>query len=287
MGTVFDVTAVSKKLKRRIKAKRRRAGNVSLAAVTVGRDRATEVYRASQQRLAKSFDVAYHHYRLPAKASVKKTARLLSELNADANVCGIMIHKPLPAAWNEVGLFSRIAPHKDIEGVTPANLGRVVLGEPLFIPPTVRSVLAVLDQIQVDLYGRDVVLIGFSSHIGKPLSVLLADRLATVDITHIGTYQRKRLPFYVSQAHVLISCVGKPHFIRPDWIKKGAVVIDVGISARGGKIYGDVNSRKACQKASLVTPVPGGIGALTGFFLFDNLLKAAMMRSKENPSYEI
>ncbi|MBN2483822.1 MAG: bifunctional 5,10-methylenetetrahydrofolate dehydrogenase/5,10-methenyltetrahydrofolate cyclohydrolase [Candidatus Omnitrophica bacterium] len=279
---IFEAHPLIIRLKRQLEHTRAGYRQVVLAALTIGEDRASAIYCASQKRMAEELKVEYRHYTFKKNVSAKKVLDALTALNADRGVHGIMVHKPLPGHLNEVELFSAIAPGKDIEGVHPQNVGRILLKDPYIIPPTAESVLAVLDHVKVDLYGKNVVLIGFSSHIGKPLSVILADKFATVTITHIGTYEKKQLPFYTRHADVLISCVGKPHFIKTAWIKKNAIVIDVGIS-RGphGKICGDVDSQKAVLKAEIVTPVPLGVGALTPLFLYRNLFKSVTRAHQE------
>ncbi|MBU2251537.1 MAG: bifunctional 5,10-methylenetetrahydrofolate dehydrogenase/5,10-methenyltetrahydrofolate cyclohydrolase, partial [Candidatus Omnitrophica bacterium] len=173
-----------------------------------------------------------------------------------------------------------IAPDKDIEGMNPYNLGRLALGNPLFIPPTVLSVLELIKFTGLALRGKKVTIIGASSIIGKPLALLLADKLATVTIAQIGTYEAGDLESYCRQADVLISAAGVPGLVKGDWIKKGAVVIDVGTAEKSSKISGDVEFEKAKESAAAITPVPGGVGRLTTLFLFDNLLRAERLNKK-------
>ncbi|MCF7888356.1 MAG: bifunctional 5,10-methylenetetrahydrofolate dehydrogenase/5,10-methenyltetrahydrofolate cyclohydrolase, partial [Candidatus Omnitrophica bacterium] len=144
---------------------------------------------------------------------------------------------------------------------------------------TVLAVLATIESLDIDLYGKDITVVGFSTLIGKPLVLLLGQKFATVTITHIATYQKQRLPFYIKNADLLISAVGKPHFIKGEWIKKGAIVIDVGVSKKGSKVVGDIEFEQAIKKASFISPVPAGIGKLTSLFLFKNLLKAKKLCS--------
>ena len=196
-------------------------------------------------------------------------------MNRNRAIHGVMLNKPLPLRGEEYSLFESLVPHKDIEGLTPYNLGRIMLKKSYITPPTVLSILKVISMSRCNLWGQNTVIVGFSTHIGKPLSILLADQFSTVSITHIATFRTKRLPFYVRNADILISCVGKPLLIKGEWIKKGALVIDVGISEYKGKVVGDVEFLKAKKRAACITPVPGGVGVLTNLFLFKNLLQVA------------
>jgi len=274
MSEIVNIRPLIDKLRISLISSGKNLAKKALAAVTVGCDHATCVYISSQQKLARELNVEYQLHELPENISQSRLEAKIHSLNLDPGVKGIIIHKPLPAEIDQFSLFSLISPDKDIEGVTPFNLGRIVLKQPQFIPPTVLSVLAIIDHSRIELYGRDIVLVGFSAHIGKPLSLILADRMATVNITHIATWEKGRLPDYIKQADVVISCVGKPGVISGDWIKPGAAVIDVGISRCNGKVTGDVEFEKAAEKASLITPVPGGVGPLTTWFLFKNFIEA-------------
>lgn len=275
MAEVITAQSIAKRLRTALKKKRKTLGKIALASLQVGKDEATEVYISAQKRVARQLDIEYKFYGFPKNASPQSVGKLIDELNKDNQVKGIIIHRPLPSAYDLSLLASGLLPPKDIEGITPYNLGRILLNKPVFVPPTVLSVLKVLEATGVELYGKDVVIVGFTAHIGKPLTILLGDRLSTVCITHIATYQKKRLPFYIRNADILISSVGKPHLIKGEWLKKGAVVIDVGIAKYKGKITGDVDFESAVKRASFITPVPGGVGALTTVFLFKNLIEAA------------
>lgn len=261
----------------RLKKKRRNAGRCVLASLHAGTDTATDVYIAAQGKIARELDIEYRLYRFPRSVSCRALKEHIEMLNEDRVVKGVIVHQPLPRQFDRGVCLEKLSPSKDIEGVAPDNLGRLLLGRPLFIPPTVSSILYFLKQSKVDLYGKDAVIVGFSPHIGRPLSLILGARLATVTIAQIGTYEKKRLPAYIRAADIVISCVGKADLIRGEWIKKGAVVIDVGISRHNGKLSGDVEFAKAVKRAAFITPVPGGVGALTPLFLYENLLKAAAL----------
>ncbi len=281
MAKILDSKPIAKKILNQLKRERKKMGSITLASVCIEKDQAQEVYISSQRKLAKKLCVDYRLFTFKKGISQRKILEVIKELNQDENITGIIIHKPLPSQWNEVEIFSSLSPYKDIEGLSPTNLGRIMLGNAFFLPPTVLSILVVLKKTKVPLYGKNVTIVGFSSHIGKPLSIILADRLATVSITHIATFRKKKLPFYLKNADIVISCVGKAKFIKDNWIKKGAIVIDVGISYFKGKVCGDVDFEKVKDKVSFITPVPGGVGVFTTLFLFQNLFKAANLRREE------
>jgi len=282
MGEVLDLTSLRSQLFSQVEKERKKIKKrIALASFCIGEDASSLLYISIQKKLAQKLGVEYKLYSFSSGVSFAKIAKLLASLNKDSTVGGIIIHRPLPKKKWEAGIFSLISPYKDIEGITPYNLGRTMLGTSLFIPPTVLSILRILEELKIDLYGKDVVLVGFSPHIGKPLSVLLLDKLATLSITHIATYKRKKLPFYLRRADIVISSVGKPRFLKEEWIKRGAVVIDVGISSLKGRICGDVDTENVKRKVSFITPVPGGVGSLTPLYLFLNLFKAYRMREDE------
>jgi methylenetetrahydrofolate dehydrogenase (NADP+)/methenyltetrahydrofolate cyclohydrolase len=158
--------------------------------------------------------------------------------------------------------------------MNPYNLGLLFIGEPLFISPTVLSILEFLKMTGVDLYGKQVTIVGFSTLIGKPLALILGRKFATVSIAHIATYETKLLPVYIKNADIVISAVGQPHLIKGNWVKDKAIVIDVGIGKKGARVVGDIEFAQASLKASYISPVPGGIGKLTPIYLFKNLIAA-------------
>jgi len=257
-----------------------------LASVEVGKDDSAKAYRHSQEKVAEELGIKYQPIDLKPDISFGEFQSEIQKLNEDKNITGIIINKPFPFE-NEENVFSLIDEDKDVEGVNPANLGKLFMGnksiadvtsdEPnaVLIPPTVRSILDVLvSSGNKEVYGKKVTLVGFSSIIGKPLALILANSFATVSITHIGTYEKGDLADYVKTADILISAVGKPELIKGEWIKQDAVVIDVGTSKKEERIVGDVEFEKASKKASFITPVPGGVGKLTTIFLYHNLVLA-------------
>lgn len=284
MGVILDSRVICSSLEKEIRDKIGSAAKLCLASLAVGEDYSTGIYRSSQQRLAQNLGIEYKAVDLPADVCFEKFKVEIGRVNKDKKVTGIIINKPLPWGWRDADVFSLIDYRKDVEGMHPINLGKFLIGDPLLSPPaagvlcispTVRSVIALLDMSRIELYGKRVTIVGFSSLIGKQLALFLGNEFATVSITHIATYDSGDLPSYVMSADVLISAVGKPHLIRGSWIKEGAVVIDVGTGEKNGKLTGDIEFDAAKERASFITPVPGGVGKLTTMFLYYNLVTAA------------
>lgn len=275
MAVILDTKQIYEKYKQQLKTKFSRFESLTLALLKAGKDYPSEIYISSQKKLAEEFGVEYLLIEFDETVSFNTFIKQIEELNRDEKITGIMVNRPLPSQWQKDIVFSAIDAGKDIEGVNPVNLGKVVLGNPLFLSPTVLSILELLKMTEVDIYGKEITIVGFSSIIGKPLALLLAEKLATINITHIATYETEKLPSYVKRADILISAVGKPQLIKGEWLKEGVIVIDVGTGEKDGKLIGDVDFENAKEKASFITPVPGGVGRLTPIFLFFNLLKAA------------
>jgi methylenetetrahydrofolate dehydrogenase (NADP+)/methenyltetrahydrofolate cyclohydrolase len=274
MGKVINTEEITNRLKSDLIAESKTLPLVSLASLQIGQSPDAQIYIKNQKRVAKEIGIDFSLYKLSDKIKQKEVIKVIEKLNQDNNVDGIIVNKPFPSNWETKEIFSAISPEKDIEGVSPYNLGRMFYNDLTFVSPTVLAVLATIESLDIDLYGKDITVVGFSTLIGKPLVLLLGQKFATVTITHIATYQKQRLPFYIKNADLLISAVGKPHFIKGEWIKKGAIVIDVGVSKKGSKVVGDIEFEQATKKASFISPVPAGIGKLTSLFLFKNLLKA-------------
>jgi methylenetetrahydrofolate dehydrogenase (NADP+)/methenyltetrahydrofolate cyclohydrolase len=204
----------------------------------------------------------------------------IQKLNADKSVHGIIIQMPLPAHIDYKKISQYILPEKDAEGMHPANIGKIVFGKAKILPCTAAAVMELLKETGVDLYGKEVVVVGHSEIVGKPLALLLLDKFATTTVCHIGTSKAGKLEEHVRKAEVLIVAVGKAGLIPGSWIKEGAIVIDVGINRIGDKIVGDVEFEAAQSKASYITPVPGGVGPLTVTMLMRNLVEAAKLQNK-------
>ncbi|MFO8052786.1 MAG: bifunctional 5,10-methylenetetrahydrofolate dehydrogenase/5,10-methenyltetrahydrofolate cyclohydrolase [Candidatus Omnitrophota bacterium] len=274
MGKVINIEKIADKLKSDLISECKALSSASLASVQFGQASDAQIYIRNQERLAKEVGIDFSLCKFSDKISQKEAIEEIEKLNQDRNIDGIIVNKPFPQNWKPEEIFAAISPKKDIEGINPYNLGRMFYDSSTFISPTVLAVLATIEFLDIDLYGKDITVVGFSTLVGKPLVLLLGQKFATVTVTHIGTYEKQKLPFYINNADLLISAVGKPHFIKGEWIKKDAIVVDVGISKKDSKIVGDVEFEQAIKKASFVSPVPAGVGKLTSIFLFKNLVKA-------------
>ena len=249
-----------------------------LASVQVGDNAAADAYVKSQKKLAEGLGITYQFHKLENNTSQEQLLSFIEQLNQDSAVHGIIIQMPLPAHIEYKRISQYIAAEKDAEGMHPANMGKIVFGKAQLVPCTPQAVMELLQETGVDLSGKEVVVVGHSEIVGKPLSLMLLEKLATVTVCHIGTAQAGKLQAHVSNAEVLIVAVGKAGVIKGDWIRDGAIVIDVGINRVGEKIVGDVEFEPAQQRASFITPVPGGVGPLTVTMLMRNVVKAAQIQ---------
>ena len=246
-----------------------------LVSIQVGENPASEVYLKSQKKNAENLGIDYHLEKLDAKSSQDDLVKAIARLNADKEVNGIIVQMPLPPQIDAKVISRYIAPLKDVEAVHPQNMGEIVFGNAKILPCTAAACMELLNSIEsLKLYGKEACVVGHSEIVGKPLSLLLLNKFATTTVCHIATGQRGTLPEFVKKAEILIVAVGKAGLVKGDWIKEGAVVIDVGINRVEGKLVGDVEFDKAQEKASYITPVPGGVGPLTVAMLMKNLVEA-------------
>lgn len=252
-----------------------------LATVLVGEDPASQVYVRSKIRACEQAGIESFGHKLPATASQEEVEGLVKELNADPRVNGILVQLPLPDGLNEEKVLQAINLEKDVDGFHPVNIGRLAQKgrESLFVPCTPAGIMYLLGQTGVTLDGAEAVVLGRSNIVGMPVALLLVKSNATVTICHSRT---KDLPDRVRQADVLIAAVGRPEMVRGDWVKPGAVVIDVGVNRvddptreRGYRLTGDVCFDEVKEVAGAVTPVPGGVGPMTIAMLLANTVKAA------------
>ncbi len=260
-----------------------RGRGVRLVALLVGGTPAGELYADRQAQACRDVGIDYQLVTLPADATARDLKRQIRLLNADPAVTGVMMHLPLPAHLDRARMQYEIDVVKDVEGVNPANIGYVVYGHTLIAPCTAGAVMALVDAAGVDLRGAEAVVVGASEIVGKPVALLLAERMATVTLCHIAT---RDLPAHTRRADVLVVAVGKPGLIGPAHVKPGAVVVDVGINrvtlADGTKrTVGDVDSDAVKTVAGFITPVPGGVGPMTVATLLRNTLRGAEILAGE------
>ena len=243
-----------------------------LATVLVGDDPASAVYVGGKQKATHEVGMHGFDHRLPADAPQDEVEALLQDLNADARVSGILLQLPTPAHIDGPGLTWLIDPAKDVDGLTPVSAGLLAKGRPGLRPCTPSGVMELLDRHDVPLEGAEAVVVGRSDLVGKPLAQLLLARHATVTICHSRT---RDLPEVCRRADVLVAAVGRPQMVQGDWVKEGAVVVDVGINRTDAGLVGDVDFDAAAARAGLITPVPGGVGPMTIAMLLRNTLEAA------------
>jgi methylenetetrahydrofolate dehydrogenase (NADP+)/methenyltetrahydrofolate cyclohydrolase len=249
-----------------------------LASIQVGENPGAASYVKSQAKSAEALGIEYQFHKLGSDVHENHLVDFIQKLNANKSVNGIIIQMPLPPHIDYKKISQFILPEKDVEGMHPTNIGKILFGKATILPCTPAAVMELLKETGVDLYGREVVVVGHSEIVGKPLTLLLLDKFATVTVSHIGTSKAGKLEEHVRRAEVLIVAVGKAGLIKGEWIKEGAVVIDVGINRVADKIVGDVEFEAAEKRAGWITPVPGGVGPLTVTMLMRNLVEAAKLQ---------
>jgi 5,10-methylene-tetrahydrofolate dehydrogenase/methenyl tetrahydrofolate cyclohydrolase len=256
-----------------------------LATVLVGENPASKVYVSSKQKACAEAGMESFGFHLPAESSQEEVEKLVKELNADPKVNGILVQLPLPDHLDDERVLASIDITKDVDGFHPINIGRLAQKgrDPLFVPCTPAGCLEMLDRLGVKLEGANAVVLGRSNIVGMPMALLLIRRNATVTVCHSRT---KDLPGVVRQADVLIAAVGRANMVRGDWVKPGAVVIDVGINRiedpthpKGSRLVGDVHFDEVKEVAGAITPVPGGVGPMTIAMLMQNTVRAAQIQN--------
>ena len=247
-----------------------------LATVLIGEDAASAIYVGGKQKASKEVGIAGFDHRLPADTPREQVLALLHELNADPAVSGIICQLPVPAHLDGTELTGLVRPDKDVDGLTPMSAGLLALGRPGLRPCTPTGVMTLLDEAGASLEGAEAVVIGRSNLFGKPMAQLLLQANATVTVCHSRT---RDLPAVCRRADVLIAAVGRAEMVRGDWVKPGAVVIDVGMNRREDGLFGDVAFPEVSEVAGAITPVPGGVGPMTIAMLLRNTVLAARMQT--------
>ena len=253
-----------------------------LVNIMIGSQHSSLAYANSQKKAAEYIGIHYELAALPLQSSQTALIDYIKRLNDDPKVNGIMIHKPVPPQIDYRMAANHVAPLKDLEGINVANIGKMILRETNIIPCTPAAVMAHIQSTSVPLRGKEAVIVGHSEIVGKPLSLLLLDQFLTVTICHIATSEAGKLVEHVRRADVLVVAVGKANLIKGDWIKKGAVVVDVGINQVGDHIEGDVEFESARKRAAFITPVPGGVGPVTVVMLMKNGVEAFKAQIKNS-----
>ncbi|MBK4724619.1 MULTISPECIES: bifunctional methylenetetrahydrofolate dehydrogenase/methenyltetrahydrofolate cyclohydrolase FolD [Erwiniaceae] len=260
---------VAERVQQRLAAGKRAPG---LAVVLVGENPASQIYVGSKRRACEEVGFLSRSYDLPATTSEAELLDLITKLNNDAEIDGILVQLPLPAGIDNVKVLEHIAPEKDVDGFHPYNVGRLCQRAPKLRPCTPRGIVTLLERYNIDTFGLNAVVVGASNIVGRPMSMELLLAGCTTTVTHRFT---KNLRHHIEHADLLVVAVGKPGFIPGEWIKPGAIVIDVGINRlESGKVVGDVEFDVASERASYITPVPGGVGPMTVATLIQNTLQA-------------
>ncbi|HEX7114756.1 MAG TPA: bifunctional methylenetetrahydrofolate dehydrogenase/methenyltetrahydrofolate cyclohydrolase FolD [Steroidobacter sp.] len=286
---VLDGRAVAQRLRTRIAARTAELATQSLvpglAVVLVGDDPASQVYVASKTRQAEEAGIRHFDHRLPATTTTEQLIDLVAGLNKREDVHGILVQLPLPKHVDSTAVLAAIDPDKDVDGFHALNAGRLALGQPATIPCTPLGCLILIRQATTELAGKQALVIGRSNIVGKPMAHLLLQSDCTVTIAHSRT---RDLAALCGQAEILVAAIGRPRVIRGEWIRPGAVVIDVGINrvtdeTGKSRLVGDVEYEKAAERAGAITPVPGGVGPMTIACLLLNTVNAAI-RARLGPS---
>ena len=273
---IIDGKRVASQIKENIVAevrslKQKTGKTPGLAVVLVGDDHASAVYVRTKNKTCKNLGFQSFENILPANTSESTLLGLIDELNKDERVSGILVQLPLPSHISSYKILEAINPQKDVDGFHLVNIGRLVTGNATFKPCTPEGIIQLLDHYKVDIEGKNAVVLGRSNIVGKPISLLLLERNATVTICHSRT---KNLSAITKLADILIAAIGKPNFVTADMVKDDVVIIDVGINRVNDKLIGDVDYQSVSKKASLITPVPGGVGPMTIAVLMANTLQA-------------
>ena len=276
MGQIINGKEVAFKLKESIKefVNERREKNLKIpkiASILVGNDGGSIYYMEAQEKVATSLGVEFLKIKINEDASDEEVIKEIHKLNMDNNIQGIILQLPLPSNFDEKKIIKEISVEKDIDCLTFESQGKLYMGEPNFLPCTPNSIVTLIKSLNVDITGKNVVVLGRSNIVGKPVAQLLLNENATVTICHSKT---KNLKEVCKAADILVVAIGKPKFIDESYVNSNAIVIDVGTSRFVGKITGDVDFDKVIDKCSLLTPVPGGVGALTTTLLINNACEA-------------
>jgi methylenetetrahydrofolate dehydrogenase (NADP+)/methenyltetrahydrofolate cyclohydrolase len=275
---IIDGKAISAKRRaqvaERVTALKAQGINPGLAVVIVGEDPASQVYVRNKVKACEETGIFSEKIELPATTTQDDLLTVVDALNARDDIHGILVQFPLPAGLDEDAVIEAISKEKDVDGFHPESIGRLVVGKDTFVSCTPAGCMVLLEESGIDLSGKDVVVVGRSNNVGKPAGLLALAQNATVTFCHSRTND---LPGHVRSADVVIVAVGRPEMVKGDWLKPGAVVVDVGINRLDdGRLVGDVEFSSASEVASAITPVPGGVGPMTIAMLLENTLTAAV-----------
>lgn len=283
MAVIVSGKALAEKIRGELKEKvavfeKKHGYAPGLAVILVGDDPASHVYVNNKEKACVALGMKSEVRRLPVETTQEELLALVDEYNAREDIHGLLVQFPLPAHLSQQAVLERIDPRKDVDGLTVANSGALASGLPGLVSCTPRGVIELIRSTGVSMAGKNAVVVGRSNLVGKPVAMLLLNENATVTICHSKTQNLKQI---CAQADILVAALGRPEFLTGEYIKEGAVVIDVGTSRVEGKLKGDVKFDEAEQKAAFITPVPGGVGPMTITMLLDNTLLAAERQAEE------
>ena len=283
MSKIIDGKELAKKVRLELKdevEKLKKDDNIhpKLAVIMVGSDPASQIYVRNKSKACDEIGIEFEEFLLDENTTQKELLDLIDRLNENEKVNGILLQSPIPKNLDINEAFRRISPEKDVDGFNPVNVGKLTLGQKGFISCTPFGVIKMLEEYNIDIEGKNAVVLGRSNIVGKPMSQCLLNKNATVTICHSKT---KNINDITKNADIIVAAIGKKEFVKGDMVKEGAVVIDVGINrGEDGKLKGDVDFDEVSKKASYITPVPGGVGPMTIAMLMTNVVKAAKDQNK-------
>lgn len=267
------------KLKYEVEDLKKEGIQPKLAVIMVGDNSASQIYVRNKSKACNDVGIEFEEYLLPGTTKQEELLDVIEKLNNNKEINGILLQSPIPDGLDINEAFRKISPEKDVDGFHPVNVGKLVLGQDTFVSCTPYGIMKMFEEYNIDLEGKNAVVIGRSNIVGKPMSQCLLNKNATVTICHSRT---RNLPEITKNADILVSAIGRPEFVTADMVKDGAVVIDVGINRTAeGKLKGDVDFENVSKKASYITPVLGGVGPMTIAMLMNNVVKASKNQAKK------
>jgi len=274
---LIDGRALAKKIEQEVakgvaRLKEEKAIIPALSTILVGDDEASKMYVRLKHKACERVGINAEDHTLPADSTQEELIALIHSLNEREDIHAILVQLPLPLHLDAQATMEAIAPYKDADGFAPYNMGQLLIGNEGLVPCTPKGIIRAMEEYGVEIEGKNAVIVGHSNVVGKPMAAMLLNRNATVAVCHVYTDDLKK---YTTQADILISATGVPHLIKADMVKVGAVVFDVGIGQKDGKVVGDVDFDAVLPKVSLITPVPGGVGPMTISILLQHTLESA------------
>lgn len=274
---LIDGRALAKKIEQEVKngvvrLKEEKGITPGLSTILVGDDEASKMYVRLKHKACERAGINAEDQTLPADSTQEELISLIHSLNEREDIHAILVQLPLPPHLDDQAAMEAIAPYKDADGFAPLNMGQLLIGNEGLVPCTPKGIIRAMEEYGVEIEGKNAVIVGHSNVVGKPMAAMLLNRNATVAVCHVFTDDLKK---YTTQADILISATGVPHLIKADMVKEGAVVFDVGIGQKDGKVVGDVDFEAVLPKVSLITPVPGGVGPMTISILLQHTLESA------------